>query len=89
MARDSVVAHLGLAPIAATHGVTIPQVLLRWHLQHGHVVLPKTVKLRADVANLDVLGFTLSPKQAVVVGEPRSEYPYRRGPADPRTFVGS
>ncbi len=49
-----------LADIAATHGVTPAQVVLRWHLQHGIVVIPKSVKPDRIRSNFDVFGFTLS-----------------------------
>ena len=32
-----------LLAIAAAHGRSVPQVILRWHLQLGHVVIPKSV----------------------------------------------
>jgi len=34
--------------------------VLRWHLQHGIVVIPKSVKPDRIRSNFDVFGFTLS-----------------------------
>ncbi len=50
-----------LGEIAAAHGVTPQQVVLRWHLQHEIVVIPKSVHADRLRANLDILGFTLTP----------------------------
>ncbi|WP_317298932.1 aldo/keto reductase [Collinsella tanakaei] len=40
-------------------GVTPAQVVLRWHLQKGHVFIPKSTHVDRMRANLDVLGFEL------------------------------
>ncbi|MFI2754593.1 aldo/keto reductase [Cellulomonas sp. P22] len=48
-----------LVEIAAAHGVSTRQVVLRWHLEHQVVVIPKSTRRERIAANLDVLGFTL------------------------------
>jgi diketogulonate reductase-like aldo/keto reductase len=56
-----------LVGVAKTHGVTPAQVVLRWHLQHGIVVIPKsTTPARID-ENLDVYGFDLSEEEMSTV----------------------
>lgn len=45
---------------AAAHGKTPAQVVLRWHLQLGHIVFPKTVSRDRMVENFDVFDFVLS-----------------------------
>jgi 2,5-diketo-D-gluconate reductase A len=49
-----------LAGVAAAHGVTPAQVILRWHVQHEVVVIPKSVRPERLAANLDIFGFELS-----------------------------
>ena len=39
---------------------TPAQVIVRWHLQHGFVVIPKSVNPDRIAANADVAGFVLS-----------------------------
>ena len=46
--------------IAAAHGVTPAQVVIRWHLQQDHIVIPKSNNPERIAANLDVLGFQLT-----------------------------
>jgi 2,5-diketo-D-gluconate reductase A len=53
-ARDPV-----LTEIAARHGVTARQVVLRWHVDHGFVVIPKSSDPGRMAANFDVFGFAL------------------------------
>jgi 2,5-diketo-D-gluconate reductase A len=48
-----------LAEIAERHGVTPHQVIVRWHIEHGFVVIPKSTHPERIVANFDVFGFVL------------------------------
>lgn len=52
-----------LAEIGQTHGKSIGQVVLRWMIQRGVVVIPKTVNPDRMAENLDVFDFTLSPAE--------------------------
>ncbi|MYW31598.1 aldo/keto reductase [Streptomyces sp. SID2119] len=45
--------------IAQKHGRTPAQAVLRWHLQTGNIVIPKSVTPSRIEENLDVLGFEL------------------------------
>lgn len=54
-----------LAEIATRHGVTPAQVVLRWHLEHEIVVIPKSGNRDRIAANFDLSGFQLSPDEVV------------------------
>lgn len=49
-----------IAAIAEAHGRTPAQIMLRWHLQQGRSVIPKSVKASRIAENVDVFGFELS-----------------------------
>lgn len=49
-----------IVDIAATHDVMPAQVVIRWHVQHGLVTIPKSQHDERIRANLDVFGFELS-----------------------------
>ncbi|CAG7653196.1 aldo/keto reductase [Actinacidiphila bryophytorum] len=49
-----------IAKVAARHGRTPAQVVLRWHLQLGNVVIPKSVTPSRIRENIDVFGFELT-----------------------------
>lgn len=52
-----------LVAIAKEHNVSTAQVVLRWHLQHQTVVIPKSVTPDRIRSNFDVFGFTLTDVQ--------------------------
>ena len=47
------------APIAAKYGKDVAQIILRWELQKGIVVIPKSVKQKRVLSNMDVFDFEL------------------------------
>ena len=56
-----------ITTVAATHGKTAAQVVLRWHLQEGHIVFPKSSHRERMAENFDVFDFELSgPEQASI-----------------------
>ena len=56
--RDSVLTEIG-----QKHGKTAAQVVLRWHLQRGVVVIPKSVRPERMRENIDVFDFALSAEE--------------------------
>ncbi|MUT66496.1 aldo/keto reductase [Paenibacillus sp. NEAU-GSW1] len=52
-----------LGEIAAKHGKSVAQVILRWDLQHGVVTIPKSTKENRIVENADIFDFELSEEE--------------------------
>jgi 2,5-diketo-D-gluconate reductase A len=48
-----------LVEVAERHGVTTAQVIVRWHIEHGIVVIPKSSDPERIAQNFDVFGFSL------------------------------
>ena len=70
--------------IAQAHAVTPGQVVIRWHLQLGNVVIPKSVTPERIEQNIDVLGFELGADEMEAIAA--LDAGRRTGP-DPDTFV--
>jgi 2,5-diketo-D-gluconate reductase A len=67
LARGGLLEDPVVAKLAAKHGRTPAQVILRWHLQLGNVVIPKSVTPSRIAENFDVLGFELDADDLAVI----------------------
>lgn len=56
-----------IAKIGAKYDKTVAQVILRWELQRGIVVIPKSVHIERMKQNFDVFDFELSPEDMAVM----------------------
>ncbi|MEU6250547.1 aldo/keto reductase [Glycomyces sp. NPDC047010] len=56
-----------ITAIAAAHGKTPAQVMLRWHLQAGRSAIPKSVKPHRIAENFDVFDFALTADQTAAI----------------------
>jgi 2,5-diketo-D-gluconate reductase A len=70
--------------IARRHEKTPAQVVIRWHLQLGNVVIPRSATTARIRANAEVFDFELSPDEMNVFAELDSGQ--KLGP-DPATFI--
>jgi 2,5-diketo-D-gluconate reductase A len=75
--------HPSIQAVAEAHGKTPAQVVLRWHLQLGLVVIPKSVTPSRIAENIDVVDFELTEEDLARIAE--VDNGKRLGP-DPRTF---
>ncbi|WP_135459957.1 aldo/keto reductase [Mycobacterium sp. DL99] len=69
--------------IAGRHGKTPAQVLIRWHIHLGNIVIPKSVNPERIVSNFDVFDFDLDETDMAAIATLETDT--RLGP-DPRTF---
>ncbi|MDR6417371.1 aldo/keto reductase [Pseudarthrobacter sulfonivorans] len=67
LAQGAVLADPAVADIAARHGVSPAQAILRWHLQQGRIIIPKSVTPERIRENLDVFGFGLTADELSVI----------------------
>ncbi|MFD8321104.1 aldo/keto reductase [Kitasatospora purpeofusca] len=67
LAQGAVLDDPAVTAIAARTGRTPAQVVLRWHLQLGNIVIPKSVTPDRIRQNLDVLDFELTDEEMAAV----------------------
>lgn len=84
LAQGEVLDDPTITALAEAHGRTPAQVVLRWHLQIGNVVFPKSVTPERIAENLDVFDFHLAERGLAQIAE--LDQGRRTGP-DPDTFV--
>jgi 2,5-diketo-D-gluconate reductase A len=84
IAQGKILDDATLGEIAEGHGKSVGQVALRWHIQLGNIVFPKSVTPERITENFDIFDFHLTDDEMErIAAIDRGE---RTGP-DPDTFV--
>ncbi|MFE1342178.1 aldo/keto reductase [Streptomyces sp. NPDC058733] len=65
--RNNLFTHPVLTRIASAHDRSVAQVVLRWLIQRGVVVIPKSVRAERMAENIDVFGFELTEEEMAAV----------------------
>jgi diketogulonate reductase-like aldo/keto reductase len=73
-----------IGQIAAGHGKTPAQVMLRWHLQEGRSAIPKSVNPQRIAANFNVFDFELTTDQITAIDDLNTGV---RGGPEPETVT--
>jgi len=85
IAQGAVLDDPTIGKIAADHGRTPSQVTLRWHVQRGDVVFPKSMRAERMRENFAIFDFELSGDEMAAITALDRGATGRRGP-DPDTF---
>jgi 2,5-diketo-D-gluconate reductase A len=83
LGQGALLTHPMITAIAAECGRTPAQVLIRWHIQLGNIVIPKSVNPSRIASNLDVFDFELNANEMATISS--LDDGTRLGP-NPRTF---
>jgi len=83
LGRGALLTDPAITAIALELGRTPAQVIIRWHLQLGNIVIPKSQNPGRIASNADVFTFELTPAHMVVISTLNTDT--RIGP-DPATF---
>ncbi len=83
LGQGSLLTDPAVTAVAGDVGRTPAQVLIRWHIQLGNIVIPKSVNPQRIASNFDVFDFELSEKDMATISS--LDDGNRLGP-DPRTF---
>lgn len=83
LARGQLFEDQTLAAIAAQHGKTIAQVIIRWHIQNGLIVIPKSSSLDRIQENSEVADFELTLSDMAMIDALNRD---ERTGMDPSTF---
>lgn len=67
LGQGQLVDEAAVTAIAKEHGKSLAQVILRWHLQLGHVVIPKSTHRDRMAENLDIFDFELNDGELATI----------------------
>jgi 2,5-diketo-D-gluconate reductase A len=67
--RNNIFSNPVLSEVGAAHGKSVAQVILRWLIQRGVVVIPKSVRPERMAENLDIFDFQLSGDEMARIAE--------------------
>jgi 2,5-diketo-D-gluconate reductase A len=86
IARGAVLGDPVVIRIAKSHGVRPAQVVLRWHIQRGDIIFPKSVDPQRIRQNFEIFDFALNDDELEALTALDRGEPGRRGP-HPDTFA--
>ncbi|WP_100444075.1 aldo/keto reductase [Glycomyces xiaoerkulensis] len=84
-AKSGVLEDPAVVEVARAHGKTPAQAVLRWHLQRGDIVFPKSMRRERMEENFDLFDFELTAAEAASIDALDRGEQGRMGP-DPNTF---
>jgi 2,5-diketo-D-gluconate reductase A len=84
LGQGAILGEPAVVEIAEHHGRTPAQAILRWHLQLGNVVIPKSATPERIRENIDIFDFELDEAEMAAIGEIDTG---RRSGPDPASFV--
>lgn len=67
IAQGGVLGDPVIGEIAAAHGKTPAQVTLRWHIERGDVVFPKSMRAERMRENFEIFDFSLTPDEVAAI----------------------
>jgi 2,5-diketo-D-gluconate reductase A len=74
LARGQILEEPALVSLAAEYGVSVAQLVIRWHLERGVSVIPKSLSPQRIESNADVFDFALEPKHIALISAMNRDY---------------
>jgi 2,5-diketo-D-gluconate reductase A len=69
LAQDDLLADEAVGEIAARHGKSPAQAILRWHVQLGNIAVPRSVTAERIRENIEIFDFELSDEEMATIGK--------------------
>ena len=74
LARGKILEEDMLTELAKSHGKSVAQIVLRWHIQRGVAVIPKSNSMERITENMNVFDFELSEQEMVSISSLNSNF---------------
>lgn len=74
LARGQILEEPALVSLAAEYGISVAQLVIRWHLERGVSVIPKSLSPQRIESNADVFGFSLEPDHIALISSLNRDY---------------
>ena len=80
IARGKAISEKEIGAIAGNYGKSAAQVTLRWHIERGDIVFPKSTKARRMRENFEIFDFSLTPDEVAAISALNQGEAGRLGP---------
>ena len=75
--------HPLLKVLATKYNKSVQQIILRWHLDSGSIIIPKASSIQHLKDNIDIFDFSLTPEELTTLQQVDTGHPYSVSPSDP------
>lgn len=71
-----------LLNLSNKYNKTVPQIILKWHIQNGEIIIPKSTNEKRIDENINIFDFTLNSEELKTISSLNKNYRYSQNPDD-------
>lgn len=76
-----------LTELASKYNKTVAQIILRWHIDKGHIIIPKSTKETRINENINIFDFSLQKDEIILIDKLNRNHRFSQNPDDEEWLI--